>query len=425
MKLGKTEKTVMVAVGALALIAIVHFILYRPQSSALSEINKTWTSSSNQYQEFYKYDLSQKELLSIDSEVNVLAASYDTAKHMLQFGQSFDTAKGIQTILDALQTLKQTEKSGGKTAVKVFANWNITDNVPGLDTKRIPDYLDDLKTKKAILRMPNLDPKLKQDFTIKYLDTKKRLGFDMAELNQLPPLVSYLKQLKIFGYIKSNLVDYRISDKELSDLLELSSPGKKDVGTYLFILKNANNLIKLAIDSEVDSVNALNLNSEEPIYRPSEKPVAAPTTPGITPGGYPGRPLIGPMEGPMMGSPIEGPRMASPIEGPPSGAPPNPAAPPNPYASPEEGAGRPGLFPGYRAPTQAAAPAAPTAKPVATAWPIEIKFRANNLAFNKFIYGVSNSPALAEIKEIEVQALDEGKVQVRIKVFYYTGFTAS
>jgi hypothetical protein len=74
---------------------------------------------------------------------------------------------------------------------------------------------------------------------------------------------------------------------------------------------------------------------------------------------------------------------------------------------------------------QPTAPAAPTAKPIATAWPIEIKFRANNLAFNKFLYGVSNSPALAEIKELEVQTLDEGKVEVRIKVYYYTGFTTS
>jgi hypothetical protein len=81
----------------------------------------------------------------------------------------------------------------------------------------------------------------------------------------------------------------------------------------------------------------------------------------------------------------------------------------------------------FRPPAQAAAPvvAAPTIAPIATAWPIEIKFKANNLAFNKFLYGISNSKALAEIKEIEVQALDEGKVQVRMKVYYYTGFKAS
>jgi len=74
---------------------------------------------------------------------------------------------------------------------------------------------------------------------------------------------------------------------------------------------------------------------------------------------------------------------------------------------------------------QQAAPAAPKIKPIATAWPIEIKLKANNLAFNQFLYTVSNAPILAEIKEIEVQALDEGKVSVRCKVYYYTGFTTS
>lgn len=398
MRLGKTEKTVLVAVSALGLIAVVHFILYRPQSTALSEINKSWSAASNQYQEYYKYDLSQKELLSIDSEVNYLAVSYDSARRTLQINQTLDVSKGNQAILDSLQTLKQTEKNGGKTAIKVFANWNITDDVPGLDPRRIPDYLDDLKTKKAVLRLPNLDPTLKQEFTAKYYDTKKKLGFNTNELNQIPQLVSYLKQLKIYSYIKTNLGDsYRISDKELFDLLELSAKEEKNVGNYLFILKNANHLLKLAIDSELESVTALNLIPEEPTYRPSDKPAAAPVTPTTPqPGRFPGR-------GPLMEGPIP-----SEMGGPPRGG----------QFEGMEGPG--GMF---RAPTQVAAPAAPKAKPIASAWPIEIKFKANNLAFNKFLYGVSNLPALAEIKEIEVQALDEGKVQVRLKVFYYTGFT--
>ncbi|MFB3894707.1 MAG: hypothetical protein ACE14V_00230 [bacterium] len=401
MKLGKTEKTVAVAVSALGLIAVIHFILYRPQSSALSEINKQWSAAAAQYQEFYKYDLSQKEILSIDSQVNYLAASYDSAKHVLQFSQSLDASKGNQAILEALQTLKQTEKNSGKTLVKIFANWNITDDVPGLDPRRIPDYLDDLKTKKAVLKLPNLDPTLKQEFTAKYYDTKKKLGFNTAELGQMPPLVAYLKQLKIYSYIKTNLGDnYRVSDKELFDLLELSSKEQKNVGDYLFILKNANNLVKLAIDCEVDAVSALNLNLEEPTYRPSDKPAATPVTSTITqPGRFPGR---------------------SPMFDGPGAPPPEMGGPPRGMA-PVEGAGGPM----FRAPTQVATPAAPTAKPIATAWPIEIKIKANNLAFNKFLYGVSNSPALAEIKEIEVQALDEGKVQVRLKVYYYTGFTAT
>ncbi|MDI6783576.1 MAG: hypothetical protein QME64_05705 [bacterium] len=408
MKIGKTEKIVIVLGSALALIALVHFVLYRPQSNALSQINIDWQKASGQYQEFYKYDLSSKEIATISNEVNKLAENYNQAKQILKIGVSFDTAKGIQAILEALQELKQTEKSGGKTSVKIFANWNITDDVPGLDPKRIPDYLDDLKNKKAILRLPNLDPNLKREFTGKYFETKRKLGFNMVELNQMPPLVAYLKQLKIYSYIKSNLGDYRIADKELSDLLELTTQDQKDVGTYLFILKNANELLKLAIAAEVDAVNAINLIPEEPLYRPADKP--APIAP--QPSMFPGRPggLAG-IEGPAMMPEFAGEPLPPELGGGPPGMVP--------------GRGQPGMFPGMMPIQQQAAPAAPTVKPVATAWPIEIKLKANNLAFNKFLYAVSNAHTLAEIKEIEVQALDEGNVSVRCKVYYYTGFTAS
>ncbi|MCX7918799.1 MAG: collagen-like protein [bacterium] len=404
MKIGKREKIVIILISMLLVITLIHFLLYRPQSNALSEVNKNWQAAAAQYQEYYKYDLSPKELTLIKDEVDRLEYNYDSAKQLLHINHNFDTTRGIQAILDALQTLKQTEKSAIKTTVKVFANWNITDDVPGLDPKRIPDYLDDLKSKKAVLRLPNLDPTLKQEFTSKYFEIKRKLGFNMVELNQMPPIVSYLKQLKIFNFIKSNLGDYKISEKELFDLLEISTEDKKDIKSYLFILHNANELLKLAIDSEVENVMAINLYNEEPIYRESEKPAApAPTQPqpGVFPG-FPGGPAG-----------IEGPAL-----------PPELAGPGAPGMGPAGARGRfPGGFPGY-APQQPQQPTTPQAKPIATAWPIEIKLKANNLAFNKFLYAVSNIPALAELKEIEVQAKEEGKVEVRCKIYYYTGFTA-
>ena len=81
-----------------------------------------------------------------------------------------------------------------------------------------------------------------------------------------------------------------------------------------------------------------------------------------------------------------------------------------------EGRFFPGLFGGFRGtPT----PTAPPEKPAAKSIPIELVITGDNISIMKFLYGVTHSPSLMDIRSMDITALDEGKLSAKVTVNCY------
>ena len=205
-KIGNREKIVIGLVAMLLVIALTHFLLYSSKSKELKQVNEEYNAALTQYQDFASKNLPAAELKKVQTNVKKMDTVMKTAIDKFQIGGDKDMSTlGGDVFLKKLDDIKTMEKNSNKPKISVLASWMISDEIPGLENSRIPDYLNQLRDKKGLLSMISKDTTdlktqmLRQQFEAQYQDVLMRLGFNKTELDKLPPFNSMAKTIEVIN----------------------------------------------------------------------------------------------------------------------------------------------------------------------------------------------------------------------------------
>ncbi len=393
LKFGNREKIIAIALGATLIITITHFLLYRPKSLELTEVNKDYASAYDKYMTDASKNLPASDIKALQTDVTDLYDLLTVSITSFQIGKEKEIVGGGPKFMSVVDDIKALEKNTAKPKITVLEDWTIADDIPGLDPARIPDYLDQLKQKKAIISMSNIDSTLKENFDSQYREVLQRIGFNQIDLGKLNGFIAWLKEARMYFYIKAHKGAYDIKDADLYSILNIPTYTPDFFRIGLFFLYRTKDLINLAIQSQVDTVSNVKILGRKEV-RPFEKETP-PTTPTRTtnPIGFLGQ--VG--EGRFMhgrgGPPAPG--RGEGIQGP---------------------AGLLGLTNrggSTTTPTQKSKPAS------AISVPIEITVTGDNISIIKFLYVITHSPVLMDIREMSIASQEEGKLTATITVNCY------
>lgn len=393
-KFGNREKIIAIALGALVIIAVTHLLLYRPKSLELTQVNKDYKTALDNYVADASKNLPPSDIKALQNEVNELDTLLSVSIDTFHIGEEKGMVGGGKVFMKLVDDIKALEKNTTHPKIMVLEDWTITDDIPGLDPARIPDYLDQLKQKKAILSMPNIPSDLKDNFDSQYKEILQRIGFNQIDLGKLNNFIAWLKEVKMLYYIEAHKGASDIKDTELLSILNITTdPALIKLG--MFFLIRTKDLINMAIQAQVDTVSDVQMLEKKEI-RPNvkETPTPPPNQPTFA-GGFGGR-FMGAMQAEGRGAQAEG---RGGIRGPAG------------YLSTFMGRG------GVATPTPPPEPAS------AISIPIEITITGDNISITKFLYAVTHSPELMDIRAMSITAQEEGKLTAIIAVNCYRDVT--
>jgi len=390
-KIGKREKIIIGFLGMLVFLTVIHFVLYYPKSKEINKVNEEYNAAKAQFSEYASKNLSEKELEKIRVQVEGMDQTLDSAISKFRIGKELEfanvTGPDFEKIID---DISQKEKTLTKPKITILSGWKITDDIPGLDPAQIPDILNQAKDKKDLMSMisnDSTDPKafsLRANFDNQFNDVMKRLNLGKTDLENLPDFVAWLKKLKVYVYVNKYRENSKIkSEGELFGLLDINIPNIQWLYQGMFFLQRSQEIINIGINSQLDSISELTLLDTKDV-RPAVKVVATPTPQGGR-GGMMEDMMM------MMGDPMGGGR---------------------------RGGGPMGMFGGFMG-MATPTPTVPAEPPVAFSTPLKVTITGTNSAVMKFLYGVTHSPNMMDIQDMDLTLNDDGSIKAIVTINCY------
>jgi len=392
-KIGKREKIIIGFSGMLVFLTIVHFVLYYPKSKEINKVNQEYNAAKAQFSEYASKNLSEKDLEKIRVQVDGMDKTLDSAINKFKIGKELDfPSAGGSEFIKIMDDIGQKEKTLAKPKITVLSGWKITDTIPGLDPTQIPDVLNQAKDKKDLLSLTSNDSTNLKDYALRVNfenqlnDVMKRLNLGKADLEKLPSFVAWLKKLKVYDYVNRYRENSKIkSEAELTVLLDINNiPSAQWLFQGMYFLQRTEEIINIGINSQLDSISEITLLDTKDV-RPVVKVTATPTPQGGQGGMF--------NEMMMMGGPMGG-----------KGGP-----------GPMGMFGGFGGFMGMATPT----PTAPPEPPVAYSAPLKVTVSGSNSAVMRFLYGVSHSPNMMDINDMDLTLNDDGTVKAVVTINCY------
>ncbi len=392
LKIDNTARIVIGSIATLLFIAIVHFVLYAPKARELSNATVDYNAALQQYNDFASKNLPASDLKKIETEVSKMSDNLDKVIDRLQIGKEMNYQIAGELFVNKLNDIRNIENAGGKTQYKVLTDWMIVDGLPGIENDRIPVILTQLKEKKNLINLLSNDStninsiNQKNQFENQYRDLLKQITLNKTDLDKLPPVIVWLKQLKVFDYVKDKKANSSVkNDGELFYVLDMPIHDSEWMKQTLFFLDRTKLLMNMASQSGIASVNSIKPLDKVEI-RPIEK-----ATPTPTPGAGMGMDLGGMFMDPamMMGMGSRGGMMG-------------------------------GMFGAMGKPT----PTKPAEPPLAWADPVEVQVTGEYNQLIRYLYNITHSANMMDIKDLEITTNDDGTLTAKIIVNNYRDLRA-
>jgi len=397
-KLGNREKIVAGSIVSILFIAGLHLMVFSNKAKEYDRIVDDWKKARSDVENLVgqaknprqvdEYEKANKRYKK-EFKTIIEGLQLDLPKYYLdQSEESKEQRREVcRKLVEKLVTL---ESDLENTSLSFLGEkgWNIPMELPEEiqdRPERLWDVISQINGINRILKVID-NPIVREEKLRQYSELLKEIGMDEAKIDSLKkygkyvPLINRLCHYRLI--IKDKPKDFKLTDKELQELLRISYPDDFlfKLNRQLFAMVD---LIKLADENKVEEITEATLNDFTEIYKQQEQgevgqesaaatPAAAPVMmePGLMPGGAdPAEPGMrfgpggrgGPME--FMGMPMG-------------------------QAQPQE-------------------PTGPPKNLIGQGSPILMRFTGSNLNVTNYLYTVSHIPRTYEIDSLIINTIKD------------------
>ncbi len=394
MKLGNREKMVIGIISVILAIAALHFFIFSPKASQLSDVKANWDGALGEYNRtasaqspsvLKRYEGQTKEFQEHFTQL-ALALNLATQVYYVEAKpESVEKRRG--DFIDAVEQLLAAREEEGALKLSFLAEegWDLPDSLPENIEKRRVNLWDLMSNLDAIHSI--LDVIVNR--TVKETKEEERrllllqLGFDQRKVFSLArygdhiPLVKSLVHAKLILGKKPE--EYRLTKENLYELLRIEFPDN----LLLYLNKQLDaviDLVEMARENNIDEISMVRLLPKSELFKELEQTSESES-------GAPLAPVAARSERMFM----------------------DPGAYYGARAAGEGG----GVMPG---PGMQATPAPPERKLICVITPVQLRFTATNLNAMKFLYEITHSMRTYEIEDLAIQALEGSTVDVFVTI---------